>query len=109
MPRIPSFLYLKPHLYTVTEGGIAMCLQADTGEIVWQERVGGTHSASPVGADNRIYLLSDEGESVVLEASPQFKILARNPLQEKVQASMAVSQDSSSSGPTRISTVSGKP
>ncbi|MEK7677195.1 MAG: PQQ-binding-like beta-propeller repeat protein [Verrucomicrobiota bacterium] len=91
MPRIPSFLYLKPCLYTITEGGIAMCLKGDTGEIVWQERVGGNHSSSPLGADHRIYFLSDEGESTVLEAGPQFKMLARNPLQEKVQASMAVS------------------
>jgi outer membrane protein assembly factor BamB len=92
MPRIPSFLYFKPYLYTITESGSAMCLQGDTGQIVWQERVGGDFSASPVAAEGHIYFLSDAGETLVLEAGPQFKVLARNPLQEKVQASMAVSQ-----------------
>lgn len=92
MPRIPSYLYLKPYLYTISEGGIAMCLKGDTGEIVWQERVGGNHSASPVGAEGHIYFLSDQGEGTVIKAGPEFKVLARNPLKEKVQASMAVSQ-----------------
>lgn len=91
MPRIPSFLYLEPYLYTISESGSAMCLQSDTGQIVWQERLGGNFSASPVAAEGRIYLLSDAGETVVINAGPQFKVLARNHLQEKVQASMAVS------------------
>lgn len=92
MPHIPSFLYLKPYLYTINEGGVAMCLKEDTGEIVWQERAGGAYSASPVGAEGRIYFISDAGETTVIAAGPQFKVLAKNPLGEKVQASMAVSQ-----------------
>ena len=91
MPRIPSYLYLKPYLYTISEGGVAMCLKAETGEIVWQERVGGNHSASPVSAEGRIYFLSDEGEATVIEAGPKFNVLARNALREKVQASIAIS------------------
>ena len=95
MPHIPSFLYLKPYLYTITEGGVAMCLHAATGEIVWQERVGGNHSASPVATEARIYFLSDEGVTTVIETGPKFQVLARNPLDEKVQASMAVSNGQS--------------
>lgn len=91
LPRIPSYLFRKPYLFTITEGGIAMCLKADTGEIVWQERVGGSYSASPVGAEGRIYLLADNGETTVIESGPEFKVLARNPLGEKAQASPAVS------------------
>jgi outer membrane protein assembly factor BamB len=91
LPRIPSYLYLKPYLFTITEGGVAMCLKGDTGEIVWQERIGGNHSASPVSTEGRIYFLSDEGDTTIIEAGSRFKVLARNPLGEKVQASMAVS------------------
>jgi outer membrane protein assembly factor BamB len=90
--KVPSMLYLEPHLFAITDGGIATCLKAATGEIVWQERVGGNFSASPVTAEGRIYLVSDEGETTVIEAGPEFKVLARNPLGEKVQASPAVSQ-----------------
>ena len=92
MPRIPSYLYLSPYLYVITEGGIALCLKGDTGAIVWQERVGGNHSASPVAAEGHLYLISDEGETTVLRAGPEFRVLARNPLGERVQASIAVSQ-----------------
>ncbi|MBI2948634.1 MAG: PQQ-binding-like beta-propeller repeat protein [Verrucomicrobia bacterium] len=91
VPKIPSYLYLKPHLFTITEGGIVMCLNEATGEIIWQERISGNFSASPVAVEGRIYCLSDEGETTIIEAGPQFKVLAKNPLNEKVQASMAIS------------------
>ncbi len=92
VPRIPSFLYRKPYLYTVTEAGIAMCLQAETGEIVWQQRIGGDHSASPIGADGLIYFLSDEGGTTIIKEGSEFEVVARNSLGEPCQASIAVSQ-----------------
>lgn len=88
---IPSFVYVSPWLYTVTTNGIAHCLDAHTGEIMWQSRIGGEHSASPVYADGHIYFLSEQGETVVIKAKPEFELVARNPLNETVQASMAVS------------------
>src|SRR4030095_2179583 len=91
MPRVPSYLYLKPHLFAVGDNGVAICLKAGTGEVVWQERLNGSFSASPVAAEGRIYLTSDVGETTVVEAGPSFKVLAKNPLNEKVQASIAVS------------------
>ena len=91
MPKVPSMLYVKPHLFAITDGGVATCMKADTGELVWQERVGGNFSATPVAAEGRIYFLGDNGETTVIEAGPEFKVLAKNPLGEKVQASMAVS------------------
>ncbi|MCU0961982.1 MAG: PQQ-binding-like beta-propeller repeat protein [Pirellulaceae bacterium] len=90
MPKIPSLLHVKPHLFAVTDGGIATCLRAATGDIVWQKRLGGNFSASPVAAEGRMYVISDEGETTVLEAGPEFKVLATNPLDEKVQASFAI-------------------
>jgi outer membrane protein assembly factor BamB len=92
MPKVPSMLYAKPYLFAVTDGGIATCMQAATGEIVWQERLGGSFSASPVSAEGRIYFMNDDGETTVIEAGPQFKVLAMNPIGERVQASPAVSQ-----------------
>lgn len=89
LPKVPSMLFLKPYLYAITDGGIASCFAADTGAIVWQERVGGNFSASPIAADGRLYFLSDEGVTTVLRAGPKFEVLATNPLGEKLQASMA--------------------
>jgi outer membrane protein assembly factor BamB len=92
MPKVPSMLYVRPHLFAMTDNGTLSCLKADTGEIVWQERLGGSFSASPVFAEGRIYLVSDNGDTTVIEAAPRFKVLAQNPLGEKVQASPAISQ-----------------
>lgn len=89
LPKVPSMLFLKPYLYAITDGGIASCFAADTGAIVWQERVGGNFSASPIAADGRLYFLSDEGVTTVLRAGPKFEVLATNPIGEKLQASMA--------------------
>ena len=91
VPTQPSPIFVKPYLYAVTDGGIATCFDPKNGEIVWQERVGGNFSASPVFADGRIYCLSEAGETTVIEAGPQFNILAKNPLGEKCQASIAIS------------------
>lgn len=92
MPKVPSLVYLQPHLFAVTDAGQATCMKAATGEVVWQERLGGTFSASPVAAEGRIYFVSDEGETTLVDAGPAFKVLARNPLGEKVQSSPAISQ-----------------
>lgn len=89
LPKVPSMLFLKPYLYAITDGGIASCFAADTGTIVWQERVGGNFSASPIAAEGRLYFLSDEGVTTVLRAGPKFEVLATNPIGEKLQASMA--------------------
>jgi outer membrane protein assembly factor BamB len=91
MPRVPSLLYVQPHLFAITDGGVAACLKADTGELIWQERIGGNFSASPVTAAGRLYLLGDNGETTVIAASAEFKVLAKNPLGEKTQASPAIS------------------
>ncbi|MBE7500741.1 MAG: PQQ-binding-like beta-propeller repeat protein [Verrucomicrobiales bacterium] len=92
MPKVPSMLHVTPHVFVITDTGLALCLAAATGEILWQERLEGTFSASPVYADGRVYFLNDQGATTVIKAGPRFEVLARNPLGEKVQASMAVSQ-----------------
>jgi outer membrane protein assembly factor BamB len=92
MPKVPSMVFVKPLLFAVTDGGIATCMRAETGEIAWQERLGGSFSASPVAAEGRIYFVSDDGETTVVEAGVEYRVLSRNPLREKVQASPAISQ-----------------
>jgi outer membrane protein assembly factor BamB len=92
VPTLSSPLYVKPYLYAITDGGIASCFNSENGEIVWQERIGGSHSASPIHADGKIYFLSENGEATVIAPGPVFKILARSSIDEKCQASAAVSQ-----------------
>jgi outer membrane protein assembly factor BamB len=91
VPTQSSLLYVQPLVYAITDGGIATCYEAGSGEIVWQERIGGNHCASPVAADGHLYFLSEAGETTVAKIGREFQIVARNPVGEKCQASMAVS------------------
>jgi outer membrane protein assembly factor BamB len=66
-------------------------IDAKTGERVFQERIGGVYSASPVAADGKVYLLSEDGETIVVSAGRSPKILARNKLNARQLASPAIS------------------
>jgi len=90
VPMIPSFVYTGGLLFTINEPGIAQCFDAPTGKLLWQQRIGGRHSASPIYADGKVYFLSEAGESTIIEAGPQYRLIARNTLGEKCQASCAV-------------------
>lgn len=92
VPKIPSMLYVKPYLYLVTEAAVAKCFKAATGEVLWRERLGGRFSASPVWADGKIYFLSDQGTTTVIQEGAEFKVLAKNELDETCKASPAISQ-----------------
>jgi outer membrane protein assembly factor BamB len=90
-PLTPSPLLVGEELYLINDGGIASCLDARTGNEYWRVRLGGSHSASPIYADGRIYFLSEEGESVVIAPGRQYKVLATNQVDGETLASMAVS------------------
>jgi outer membrane protein assembly factor BamB len=92
VPALPSYLYVKPYLYSISRDNILHCLEASSGDIVWLKRLDGAHSASPVYADGRIYILSEEGMTIVLRPGEKYDEIARNSLNEKCLASMAVSQ-----------------
>src|SRR5262245_56142490 len=70
--------------------GVVSCVEVSTGNIIWQERAGGSFSGSPVCVKDRLYCISDDGEVVVIEASRSYKILARNPLGEGSRSTPAV-------------------
>ena len=88
-PHTPSLLLVGDELYMVSDGGMASCLNARTGEVYWQERLGGTYSASPLFADGKLYFQSEQGTGVVLQAGKEYKLLAKNPLEERSLASAA--------------------
>jgi outer membrane protein assembly factor BamB len=91
VPMIPSPLCAGGYLYTVTEKGVASCLEAATGKVKWSERLGGSFSASPVYAGGHVYFLSESAETTVVKTGPRCEVVARNALNEPCQASPAVS------------------
>jgi outer membrane protein assembly factor BamB len=78
----------------VNDGGIATCLDARSGEVVWQVRLGGTFSASPVFADGRLYFSAEQGVTTVMAPGREARRLATNALDGGLLASMAVAEGS---------------
>jgi outer membrane protein assembly factor BamB len=85
-------LYYNGHLYTFQNGGIVFSRVAKTGELLYSGRLGapGYYYSSPVAADNKIYIASEEGVVVVLDAGEQLKVLATNKLDGAILATPAL-------------------
>ena len=88
---VPSILYYKGLLYVTNEVGIVLCADAETGKPVWRKRLGGIFYASPVAGDGKVYMVSETGETYVLAAGREAKLLATNDLGERFLASPAIS------------------
>ena len=92
-PEIPTPIVYGDYLYVVSNNGILGCYKAKTGERVYRERIGGTggaFAASPVAADGRIYLTSEDGEVYVIKAGPSYELLAQNSMGEVCMATPAI-------------------
>jgi len=88
---VPSPIAVGPYFLLTSDGGVATCLNAKTGQAVWRERLGRHFSASPISAAGLVYFLSDKGIMTVVKPGPSLEVLARNDLGEKTFASPAVS------------------
>lgn len=93
-PDVPTPASDGQYLYVVTDNGVVYCLDAKTGkELYGQQRLRpGTYSASPVLADGRVYVTSEEGVTSVFKAGPQFELLAENAMNDYTLSSIAVSE-----------------
>ena len=86
-----SMILHGDHLYMVADNGVATCVAAKSGEVVWSERLGaGEFAASPIFSNGRIYCFSMTGNGVVFAASPEFKRLSQGKFADGFMASPAV-------------------
>jgi outer membrane protein assembly factor BamB len=93
IPEVPSPLLYKGRLFLVRNGGVATCLDAATGGIIYRARIGatGAYFSSPIAAAGRVYFASSEGVVTVIAAdSDELKVLARNEIGEEMIATPAV-------------------
>ncbi|HEY2951255.1 MAG TPA: PQQ-binding-like beta-propeller repeat protein [Verrucomicrobiae bacterium] len=89
-PYVPTGIVADTLVWFWSDGGIVTCLDAPTGSIRYQERVGGNYFGSPVWVDGRLFCVSTAGELVVVEASDRFNLLHRYPLNELCHSTPAV-------------------
>jgi outer membrane protein assembly factor BamB len=91
---MPTPLIYGEYLYVLANQGVFDCYNLKTGEEVYRQRLphqGGGFSASPVAADGKIYLSSEDGDIFVVKAGAKFELLATNSMSELVMATPAIS------------------
>ncbi len=90
VPTRASLVLVDDLLFMASNDGMAVCVEANTGKEVKKVRLGGGMWASPLAVDGKIYFFGQDGNSHVLEANRDMKVLAINKLDEGCWASPAV-------------------
>ncbi|MHC4697431.1 MAG: outer membrane protein assembly factor BamB family protein [Planctomycetota bacterium] len=94
---IPTTIVYGDHLYVGDDRGFLSCYKAETGEKAYRVRLAGkrrgAYSASPVAADGKVYFTSEDGDIHVVEAGPEYKLLASNSMGEVCLATPAIADN----------------
>ena len=94
LPYVPAPLLYDGVFYMAKDGGIVTSLEPGTGALLKQgrsEKAPGQYLASPVAADGKIFMVSEEGKLTVLKAGAQWEVLAVNNLEDECYATPAIS------------------
>ncbi len=92
-PDVPTPAVTDRYIFILNDRGIVWCRDAKTGQEVWgnQRIASGAYSASPVVADGKVYMTSEDGVTTVIEAGPVFKVIAENDLDGYTLSTPAIS------------------
>ncbi len=93
VPQVPSTLLYQGTLFMVNDSGILISFDPATGNVIKQGRLKGAidkYFASPVGADGKVYLISQDGTVSVVKATGEWDVLAVNALGDEVFATPAI-------------------
>ncbi len=94
--RVGTGVIHDGHFYGTRSGGFVDCVELKTGKVVWDERLPAKSTttaiwSSPVLVDGKLYIVNQGGDVFVVRATPTFELLATNPMGEKTNSSIAVS------------------
>lgn len=88
-PHTPSPLLVGDELYLVSDRGQFSCVDAKKGTVIWDDKLRGNYSASPIFANGNIYLTSEEGKGTLLKAGRKKEVMGEFDIGEKTFASFA--------------------
>jgi outer membrane protein assembly factor BamB len=96
-PYNPSPIAYGDYFYVLYDQGFLSCYEGRTGKEVYKkERMGGAHAftSSPWAYGGNVFCMSEDGDTFVVKAGPQFKIVGKNSLDEMCMATPAIAQGS---------------
>ena len=91
-PYTTTPLAYRDLLYAVRDEGVLGVYEVKTGALVYRERTGTTHSASPIASDGKVYLAGEDGQLLVLRAGRTFDLVTRIDMGETLFATPAISR-----------------
>jgi outer membrane protein assembly factor BamB len=96
IPEIPSPIFHSGRLYLLRSGGTLSCVRTDTGQVIYQERLGasGQYAASPVIANGHLYLCSNRGVITVVKCGDEFTVTHQAALDVNIATTPAMDQNS---------------
>jgi outer membrane protein assembly factor BamB len=89
VPTQPTPIIVEGLLFMVSDTGVATCLEAKSGKQLWQKRLGGDFSASPILADGRLYFGNRDGKVFVIAPQSAYELLATNEVEDGIMATPA--------------------
>lgn len=90
VPHTASMLLHKGNLFMVADNGMASCVEQATGKVLWQERLQGAYSASPVLSGENLFFQSEDGKTTVLKAKSTFEQVSTSDMKDRTLASYAI-------------------
>jgi hypothetical protein len=88
---VPSLLVRDGYIYGVTDAGVAMCWNSDTGDQMWASRLGGTFTASPVLVGDLLFATNEAGKTFICKISPKAcEVVGENQLGDEVYATPTI-------------------
>ncbi len=90
VPCMPTPIVVKNRMYFVSDRGIVTCVNAANGKEIWQRRLGGSFSSSPIFADGKLYFCNRDGKVFVVKPGDKYQVMATNQLDSRVMATPAV-------------------
>jgi outer membrane protein assembly factor BamB len=91
-PYTPTPLIYGDLFYALADNGVLSAYEAGTGVRVYQQRLPTSFSASPVAADGKLFLASEDGDVLVVKTGREFEVLAKNALGQPLMATPAITQ-----------------
>jgi len=91
-PYTPTPIVYGDQFYVLADNGVLSSYDAKTGELIYQQRLPTSFSASPVAADGKLYLASEDGDVFVVKAGRQYELLSKNVMDQPLMATPAITQ-----------------
>lgn len=85
-----SPLVYGDYLYNMQISGLLTCIQALTGEVKYKQNFGKVFSASGIASGDKLYFPAETGEIFVIQAGPEYKLLAENIMEDVCMATPAI-------------------